>query len=657
MLSLPSIAENRIFNNTTNYGGKVMLKKIAYLVVLVGLFLTFAHQAEGQQKKSQTKKTQNKTVQPKTLTAEQIAKKFLPAVVLIVCDNGKGSFSQGSGFFIREEVILTNYHVIKGMVRGKAKTALSKSQSEEWWISAILFVDAQKDLALISISGNPFNILWGERMKTFQVEPNPIFRVLPPADEDFKDSPEPKIVFTDKADTKKKKVTKSKLPKVRTVFTAPPVLSLSKSDKLTIGEKIYVLSNPKGLIGTISQGIISSEIRKVKDIELLQIDAPISPGSSGGAVLNARGEVIGIATGSLSSGQNLNFAIPSSEIKSFIKRAEDFSSDFSSISDLENAWGYPLKLKEFQKSKVAPSPETDAPKTDAPKKEEKPKASDSETKSQKELTFEERVQRLLQNLQNTSISKKTTKAQINKASFSKCSLNVSYSTTKLENNSTWEDSYTFNLKNIKALDVSKNQLEWDAVFIDIVQQIVETTTFNDGSIRASLKKTIVIPAENPEKALEIWLDLSILKDRCITDDSSIVTDQPTLLETSNWITDKIERTKVLTTEGVITYPLLRFSQCKMNLNKIFRGDLTSKYEIDLRFLQEVMVGRNTQRDWSIWLKFSRSFDVLKQLRIVKEYVKDDKIVIFFDDYENAKRAGSAFARMLELCGEETKEPF
>ena len=76
-----------------------------------------------------------------------------------------------------------------------------------------------------------------------------------------------------------------------------------------IGEKIYAVGNPKGFNGTFSEGIISG-IREVGLNQILQITAPISPGSSGGPVLNSSGQIIGIAFASFSDGQNLNFAIP-----------------------------------------------------------------------------------------------------------------------------------------------------------------------------------------------------------------------------------------------------------------------------------------------------------------------------------------------------------
>lgn len=92
--------------------------------------------------------------------------------------------------------------------------------------------------------------------------------------------------------------------------TASPTLSLGDSDEVQVGENIYVVGNPQGLEGTFSQGIVSS-IREVGADKLLQITAPISPGSSGGPVLNAKGDVIGVSVATFRGGQNLNFAIPS----------------------------------------------------------------------------------------------------------------------------------------------------------------------------------------------------------------------------------------------------------------------------------------------------------------------------------------------------------
>jgi hypothetical protein len=94
----------------------------------------------------------------------------------------------------------------------------------------------------------------------------------------------------------------------------PPV-PLGDSDSIIVGEDIVAIGNPAGLEGTISKGIISG-IRKAEELKFIQITAPISPGSSGGPVFNMLGNVIGIATAYLASGQNLNFAMPVNYLKS-----------------------------------------------------------------------------------------------------------------------------------------------------------------------------------------------------------------------------------------------------------------------------------------------------------------------------------------------------
>lgn len=99
-----------------------------------------------------------------------------------------------------------------------------------------------------------------------------------------------------------------------------PVLSLGSSDAVQVGESVYAVGNPQGLEGTFSQGIVSS-IRDVGTDKLLQITAPISPGSSGGPVLNARGEVIGVSVATFRGGQNLNFAIPANYLKTLLDKA------------------------------------------------------------------------------------------------------------------------------------------------------------------------------------------------------------------------------------------------------------------------------------------------------------------------------------------------
>jgi hypothetical protein len=88
-----------------------------------------------------------------------------------------------------------------------------------------------------------------------------------------------------------------------------PALNLGLEEKPVVGDKVYVVGNPLGLEGTFSEGIVSG-IRSIKSDSILQMTAPISPGSSGGPVMNDTGIVIGVAEATFKNGQNLNLAVP-----------------------------------------------------------------------------------------------------------------------------------------------------------------------------------------------------------------------------------------------------------------------------------------------------------------------------------------------------------
>ncbi len=85
-------------------------------------------------------------------------------------------------------------------------------------------------------------------------------------------------------------------------------LTINGKQQVVVGDVIYCIGSPNALEGTFSQGLVSG-IRKVNGIEYIQVTAPMWHGSSGGPILNKRGEVIGIAIGGIEKGQNLNFAI------------------------------------------------------------------------------------------------------------------------------------------------------------------------------------------------------------------------------------------------------------------------------------------------------------------------------------------------------------
>jgi hypothetical protein len=189
-----------------------------------------------------------------------IAKNTFPSVVMLeMRDDKNRPISLGSGFFVRPDVVVTNYHVIEGASDGFAKIV---GETFIYHIEGVVGIDKTKDLALL---------------------------------------------------------------KLKRVNGKP--LILADISKIEVGQEVFALGNPKGLEGTISPGIISgSSLRQVENENLIQITAPISPGSSGGPVVNRKGEVVGVAVASLKEGQSLNFAVPSSYLAILLANSKNVKS-------------------------------------------------------------------------------------------------------------------------------------------------------------------------------------------------------------------------------------------------------------------------------------------------------------------------------------------
>lgn len=187
---------------------------------------------------------------PRPKSARQVAQNSFPSVVLLVMEDANGQpIALGSGFFVRENVIASNFHVVEGASRGYAKLIGEKTKYD---ITGLVGVDTMHDLVLLNVTD-----------------------------------------------------------------AMSPSLPLADSRQAAVGDEVFAVGNPQGLEGTFSQGIVSS-IRSVESETLLQITAPISPGSSGGPVLNSEGKVIGIAVATFNGGQNLNFAIPANYLASLL---------------------------------------------------------------------------------------------------------------------------------------------------------------------------------------------------------------------------------------------------------------------------------------------------------------------------------------------------
>jgi len=153
-----------------------------------------------------------------------------------------------------------------------------------------------------------------------------------------------------------------------------PALKLGDSDSIGVGEQVVAIGNPRGLENTVSDGIVSA--RRTfegyeKDVHFIQLTAPISPGSSGGALFDTSSAVIGMTTASYRESQNLNFAVPVNLIKPMLASTElkelaavsgsilGMSSDdvsryaWSSLDggDIENAAKYFDRLAEMEPGK------------------------------------------------------------------------------------------------------------------------------------------------------------------------------------------------------------------------------------------------------------------------------------------------------------------
>jgi serine protease Do len=144
-----------------------------------------------------------------------------------------------------------------------------------------------------------------------------------------KDADEIKVTLTDKREFIGKVIgsdLKTEIAVVKIDAKGLPIVPWGNSDKLQVGEVVLAVGNPFGLNQTVTMGIVSALGRAnvgIADYEdFIQTDAAINPGNSGGALVNVRGEVVGINTAiySTSGGyQGIGFAIPSNMVKSIME--------------------------------------------------------------------------------------------------------------------------------------------------------------------------------------------------------------------------------------------------------------------------------------------------------------------------------------------------
>ena len=99
------------------------------------------------------------------------------------------------------------------------------------------------------------------------------------------------------------------------------IVQFGDSEKIKVGQKVFAIGNPFGFNGTLTQGIIS---RIDYSKNRIQTDAAINPGSSGGPLLNKKGEIIGINQAIYNPDNNISnigigFAIPINSVKEYLE--------------------------------------------------------------------------------------------------------------------------------------------------------------------------------------------------------------------------------------------------------------------------------------------------------------------------------------------------
>jgi S1-C subfamily serine protease len=100
---------------------------------------------------------------------------------------------------------------------------------------------------------------------------------------------------------------------------AYPGLPFGSSDRLVIGERVIALGNPAGLEFTVTEGIISSKERQdSRGNNYIQSDITINKGNSGGPLVNAKGEIVGINTLKMTGVEGIGFAIPSDIVEDIV---------------------------------------------------------------------------------------------------------------------------------------------------------------------------------------------------------------------------------------------------------------------------------------------------------------------------------------------------
>lgn len=171
-----------------------------------------------------------------SVSIQEIAQSLLTSTVILEMEKS-GDSSKGVGFIISEGKIATNYHVIEGMSVGTVRLIGTKKKYE---ITSVLQKDIGHDLAIVGVASDDNKIA--------------------------------------------------------------PAMTVGNSDLMKPGDKVYALANPQKVIGSFEQGTIEAIAKentrnlsgRIFKGKLFEVTLPLKPGASGGAVLNAKGEIVGV---------------------------------------------------------------------------------------------------------------------------------------------------------------------------------------------------------------------------------------------------------------------------------------------------------------------------------------------------------------------------
>ena len=137
-----------------------------------------------------------------------------------------------------------------------------------------------------------------------------------------------------------------------------PVLKIADVAAMTTGSDVYAIGAPKSMAYTLTKGVISAKEREVGRYTYIQTDAPINEGNSGGPLLNAAGEVLGMNTLKMLDSEGIGLAIPVTQICAYMRSLGIPLDDNGNVSGEVNGTGDSGRIPEESQEQTEPAPNT-----------------------------------------------------------------------------------------------------------------------------------------------------------------------------------------------------------------------------------------------------------------------------------------------------------